>query len=333
LQYLFLPLQTVNCFISKSLVLKILKSFLTLIRWPNLLFVFLTQVMFEYFIVKPLFHEAHLNNVLNNFSFFLLTTSIIFIAAAGYAINDYFDLNIDLINKPQKLVVDKTISRRWVILWHLIFSFLGISIGFYIDFTTKTMFIGLFNAISVFLLFIYSASLKKKFLIGNVLVSLITAWAILILWWAEQYYFLTFQTYTGLDVHKLFRFSFLYAGFAFIISLIREVIKDMEDVEGDRRYGCKTMPIVWGLNSTKIFTLVWIVVLVAVLLLLQVYVLFIGWWITALYGFFFITLPLIQVFRKLLVAQTSNDFHALSTLVKIIMFTGIVSMIFFWKAK
>lgn len=309
--------------------MKIINAFLQLIRWPNLLFIFLTQVMFEYCIVKPLFTAAGVDNVLNTSAFFLLAFSSVCIAAGGYVINDYFDLNIDLVNKPKRLVVDNTISRRWVILWHFILSIVGIALGFYIDKTTQSSFIGIFNFLSVLLLFIYSASLKKKFLLGNVLISLLTAWSVLILWWAEQRYFFVFPPITNLDTHKFFRFTILYAGFAFIISLIREVIKDMEDVEGDRKYGCKTMPIVWGINSSKIFTLVWVIVLLAALLLLQLYVTFIGWWVTALYGFVCITLPLLQVVRLLIKAQSAADFHRLSTLVKIIMLTGIVSMLFF----
>ncbi|WP_298301800.1 geranylgeranylglycerol-phosphate geranylgeranyltransferase [Hydrotalea sp.] len=314
---------------NKIYQLKIVKAFLQLIRWPNLLFIFSTQAMFEYCIVMPLFVDAGINNALNISSFLLLSFSLVCIAAGGYVINDYFDLNIDLVNKPKRLVVDKTISRRWVIFWHFIFSIVGIALGFYIDKSTPTSFIGIFNVLSVLLLFVYSASLKKKFLLGNVLISLLTAWSILILWWAEQHYFFAFPPIGNLDTHKLFRFTFLYAGFAFIISLIREVIKDMEDIDGDRKYGCKTMPIIWGINSTKVFTLVWTIVLTAVLLLLQLYVLLNGWWITALYGFICITLPLLQVIRLLVKAQNSKNFHQLSTLVKIIMFTGIVSMLFF----
>jgi 4-hydroxybenzoate polyprenyltransferase len=309
--------------------LKVIQAFLQLIRWPNLVFIFLTQAMFEYCIVKPLFENAGISNTLNTTSFLLLTFSLICIAAGGYAINDYFDLNIDLVNKPKRLVVDKTISRRWVILWHFIFSIVGIILGFYIDRTTSTAFIGIFNVFSVLLLFIYSTTLKKKFLIGNVLISILTAWSILILWWAEQWYFFAKPSVANLDTHKLFRFTILYAGFAFIISLIREVVKDMEDIDGDRKYGCKTMPIIWGINSTKIFTLVWTIVLTATLLIIQLYVLFIGWWLTALYGFICITLPLFQVIRLLVKAKISKDFHQISSLVKIIMFTGIVSMLFF----
>jgi len=121
----------------------------------------------------------------------------------------------------------------------------------------------------------------------------------------------------------------LYASFAFIISLIREVIKDMEDMEGDRKYGCRTMPILWGVNASKVFVAVWIVVLIAMVAVVQFYVLPFGWWHSAVYCILFIIAPLIWIFQKLFRAQSADDFHKLSSMVKLVMLTGIMSMIFF----
>jgi 4-hydroxybenzoate polyprenyltransferase len=256
--------------------------------------------------------------------------SSVFIAAAGYIINDYFDLNIDLVNKPDKMVVDKVINRRWVLVWHWILSFIGIGLGFFIDRMTGVMLLGFANMACVMMLFIYSISLKKKLLSGNVLISLLTAWVILVITWCESRYFLNaIRQYETVDVGKLTRLTFLYAGFAFVISLVREVIKDMQDIEGDRRYGCKTMPIVWGLNVSKVFVAVWLFVLIASLAIVQFYVLQFKWWISAVYTIVFVILPLLIVLKKLMKAQNSDDFKKLSDLVKLAMFTGIISMIFF----
>ena len=117
------------------------------------------------------------------------------------------------------------------------------------------------------LLFVYSTSLKRRFLIGNVLISLLTAWVILVIAWCEYNHLM--RTSNGLHAEKILRETFLFAGFAFVISLIREVVKDMEDMEGDRRYGCKTMPIVWGINATKVFVGVWLIVLTGVLIVVN----------------------------------------------------------------
>ncbi len=98
---------------------------------------------------------------------------------------------------------------------------------------------------------------------------------------------------------------------------------------GDVKYGCKTMPIVWGLQVSKVFVAVWIVVLAISIAAIQFYVIQLGWWLSALYSLVAIILPLLFVLRKLYFAQTQKDFHKLSTVVKLIMFTGILSMIFF----
>lgn len=305
--------------------MKLFTAFLKLIRWPNLVFIALTQILFVYCVVQPVYTAAGKVPVVSGNSFWLLCLSSVLIAAAGYIINDYFDLNIDLINKPDKLVVEKIIPRRWTIFLHLLLSAIGILIGVYLDVTTPIIFLSIANAACVLCLFIYSISLKKKLLAGNVLISLLTAWVVLVITWCE---FVSFPHTQGVDIARISRYTFLYAGFAFVISIIREVIKDMEDIEGDRRYGCTTMPIVWGIRASKIFVAVWLVVLISVLIALQFYVLAFKWWVSAVYCVIFIIAPLINIFRDLFKASQPQDFHRLSTKVKLVMFTGILSLIF-----
>ena len=128
---------------------------------------------------------------------------------------------------------------------------------------------------------------------------------------------------------RVFRFAFLYAGFAFIISLIREVVKDIEDMPGDAKYGCRTMPILWGVHLTIVFVSTWLVVLIASLGIIQFYVLQFGWWWSALYCFVLIILPLLYILKKLFVAKTTEDFHRLSSVIKMVMLAGILSMVLF----
>lgn len=275
----------------------------------------------------PVYAKAGLQPVIYGFNFVLLSLSTVFIAAAGYIINDYFDRNIDLINKPGKMVVDKIIHRRWAIVWHLVLSTTGIVIGFYLDIATKTFLVGVANAICVLLLFIYSISLKRKFLIGNVLISLLTAWVILVVTWCENYNIV--NTRNGLHSEKIIRETFLFAGFAFIISLIREAVKDMEDIEGDRKNGNRTMPIVWGVNATKVFIAVWLIVLIVTLGIVQAYAAHLQWWLSIVYCVVLIITPLVLTFKNLYSAKTSEQFQSLSSLIKLAMLTGILSMIFF----
>ena len=121
----------------------------------------------------------------------------------------------------------------------------------------------------------------------------------------------------------------MYAGFAFISTLIREAAKDMEDMEGDARYGCRTLPIVAGIRSTKFYIGIWTVVLLAALVILQLYVLQFQWWYAIAYSILFVIIPLAYLLYKLPKATSVHDFSRLSSLSKLIMFTGIVSMVFF----
>jgi 4-hydroxybenzoate polyprenyltransferase len=121
-----------------------------------------------------------------------------------------------------------------------------------------------------------------------------------------------------------------YSLFAFLTSFAREVIKDMEDYKGDVQTGCKTMPIVWGLNASKVFVAVWLIVLIGLLIIAQFYVMRFDWWFSIAYSVLFIITPLIIVLKKLFVAQSSQQFHQLSSIVKWVMLSGILSILFFY---
>lgn len=309
--------------------MKAISAFFRLIRWPNLLFIVLTQMLFRYFILPFVYqngHEGYESIKLSGYLFFLLVAASVFIAAAGYIINDYFDVNIDLVNKQSKVIIGIFIKRRAAILLHALLSLTGLGLSTYVGYALHNYYIPFFNLLSVLILWFYSTTFKKKLLIGNILISLLTAWVILVLTVAEYRFRISPSDFIW---QRLLKLSFVYAGFAFIISLIREVIKDIEDIEGDLRYGCTTMPIVWGLPVSKVFAGVWIVVLTGILAAIQIYVIQLGWWISALYSLIAIIIPLLWVLRKLYVANTTAQFHQLSNAVKLIMLAGILSMIFF----
>lgn len=307
--------------------MRLVSGFIKLVRFPNLLFIILTQGLFEYCIFRPLFKDVIPEN--NFLQFCLLVGASLLIAAAGYIINDYFDINIDEVNKPNQMVIGKIISRRWAIAWHFILSAGGLILTFLALPFLQKWYLILINALVIALLWFYSTTFKKKLLIGNLLISVLTAWVILILFYSRVSLGDAFGG-GSINEHKFFRITFLYAGFAFISSLIREVIKDMEDREGDERYGCRTMPVVWGLNASKVFVAVWLTVLIAVLVVVQVYVLQFQWWWPALYGLVLIIFPLVFIYLNLFKARTSRDFHLLSRWTKLVMLTGILSMLFFY---
>jgi 4-hydroxybenzoate polyprenyltransferase len=318
--------------------MKLVTAFLRLVRWPNLVFIVATQCLFYYLIALPVFNNFNAVPVLTQNLFWLIVLSSVLIAAAGYIINDYFDLNIDRVNKPDKLVVEKIIKRRWAIMWHLILSLAGFVISTWVCFKITELYalvVAAINLLCIFALWLYSTTYKRKLLVGNILISLLTAWTILILylinmksWLVTKIVYETKHNYE-LASTKLFKYAIVYAGFAFIISLIREVIKDMEDMEGDAKYGCKTMPIVWGIPATKVFTAVWLIVLTSALIIIQVYALYLGWWWSVLYSVITIIIPLLWILQKLYQAKVTKDYQQLSTAVKLVMLAGILSMIFF----
>ncbi len=303
--------------------MKSIKDFLSLIRWPNIFFIILTQCLL-YYVLVPGIIPGFLQYS-SAFYFSLLVISSVLIAAAGYIINDYFDIKIDAINKPEKVIVGKKIKRRWAILFHLFLSGLGLMTSIIVAWKSSLWLI-VANAICILLLWIYSLKYKKELAIGNFIIAALTAWVVL-----SVYVFVT-----GLHGNmlnnlrpKLLQYSILYAGFAFIVTIIREVIKDMEDTEGDRLYQSKTMPITWGIPTTKVFTAVWIMVCIGLLAGIAGYAFVVNQWVIVCYIAFALILPSLFLLIRLKKASSSRDFHQLSTHVKLIMLAGILSMCIF----
>jgi 4-hydroxybenzoate polyprenyltransferase len=306
--------------------MRLVAAFFKLVRLPNLFFIALSQVLFQFCVYYPLYRETLPRHDLSHFIFLVLAS--LFIAAAGYIINDYFDINIDEINKPDKMVVDKLIHRRWAIAWHFILSFTGLVFTVLALPVLGKWYLILANIACVALLWFYSTNFKKSLLIGNIVISLLSAWTILIIFFSK----VSPGNAIELGNHaqpKFFRLAFLYAGFAFICSLIREAIKDIEDIKGDERYGSHSMPIAWGVNASKVYIAVWMIVLIVILITLMIYILQFRWWGLVAYGVLVIILPLVLIFRKLFKASTAADYHSLSTGIKLVMLVGILSMIFF----
>lgn len=307
--------------------MRLIAAFLKMIRLRNLLFIALTQLLFQFCIYYPLY-EGNIPAD-DNWRFILLVFASLLIAAAGYIINDYFDINIDEVNKPERMVVDKVINRRWAIAWHFILSITGILLTMLALPVRDKWYLVLGNIFCVVVLWFYSTTFKRKLLIGNIAISVLTAWTILLIFFSKVSVSDAFgAAHPGQP--KLFRFAFLYAGFAFIISLIREAVKDIEDMPGDARYGCRTMPIVWGANAAKVYIAVWMIILISMLVIVQVYVLQFQWWWAVVYCILMIIVPLLYIFLKLFKASSGQEYHKLSSWTKLVMFTGILSMIFFY---
>ncbi|MFD3001082.1 geranylgeranylglycerol-phosphate geranylgeranyltransferase [Pontibacter toksunensis] len=278
-----------------------MKPFLTLIRAQNLVLVVLSQALVQACLLAA---GVNWEKVLEP-GFLALTFSTVCIAAAGYIINDYYDVKIDAINKPDRLLVGRIIRRRRAMFAHLILSFVGVAVG-----TLLMVRVGLINLGAVLLLWGYSARLKKLLLIGNVAIALLSASMLLVV---AVYNDMLNKTTLG------------YALFAFLISLIREIIKDIEDMKGDASFDCRTLPIVAGMRGAKyvLYPLIAIfqVVLVAAILHPSTPLIF------DTYMLVLVLAPSIWMVVKLVRSDRKADFSYLSNLNKLIMLMGILSML------
>ncbi|MFN4082207.1 MAG: geranylgeranylglycerol-phosphate geranylgeranyltransferase [Bacteroidia bacterium] len=292
--------------------MKIIIDFLRLIRLSNLLMVALTQFFALYFLNKYTYFFELLSGDL-----ILLVLSTVLSAAAGYIINDYMDVKLDLINKPHRVIIGNTISRRWAMLLHFILNLLAVSFAYLVN--LKVFVLVFFSTI---ILWLYSQFLKKTYLAGNIMVALLTALTLIILLFYDE------------SISKAGIFT--YSIFAFFTTLFREIIKDTEDMKGDEKFKASTYPIVKGVRKTK-----------NLLIALQIIILILVFTFTSLFGalsmakpktsflfiiysLFLVCVPMVINLWLLKTADVKSDFSRLSFLSKINMLTGIFSMVF-WK--
>ena len=277
------------------------------------------QLVFRYLFLA----NSYVDMALTDFNYILLVLSTVCIAAGGYVINNIMDQDTDEIAKPQNRVVGVSISETVAYNWYIGLTIVGVGIGFYLsNVIYKPTFASMFILVAT-LLYVYATNLKQIPLLGNVIVAFLLSVSILII--------ALFDIFPATDMDNKIRmgeaFNILvdYAIFAFIINLIRELVKDLEDMDGDSATGINTLPIAIGINKTKI--LVGILTVTAIALLVYYikvhlfdldYVLY--------YGLVFIVGPLIFLGVKLIQAQDKKEYHFLSTLLKIVLFFGILSV-------
>ena len=282
--------------VAKILRPSFIYNYLKLIRAINLFMVGLTQYVTALFLLST---NGDWSEILNDVNFFLMVSATVMITSAGYLINDYYDIKIDFVNKPDRVVVGKELRRRWVILGHTALNITAIAIGFYISIPIGIIMFG-----AAFMLWLYSNQLKRLAFIGNFVVAILTGTTLILV--AEYF-------------HERAYIIACYAIFAAYITLVREIIKDTEDMKGDARFGCKTIPIVMGVAKTK-----WVIY--AIMVSFEITVVILLWNMSVL-------LPVILGITLLLLgfgvqrADTVKQFHNLSTYCKIIMLLGVLSMI------
>jgi 4-hydroxybenzoate polyprenyltransferase len=313
-----------------------MKAFLKLIRWQNLIIVILTMVLMRYAILEPLLSKLSVSLIdmpgtisamslkLPLIDFILLVAATVLITAGGYVINDYFDIKTDLINRG-KVLVGTSVPRRLAMMWHNILNVAGVAAGFYVSWKTGYLWMGLLFLIVSGMLYFYSASYKRQFLIGNIIVAVLTAMVPMLVVIYEGPAIYRYYSVSALqlpELNILFYWVGGFAVFAFLTTLTREIIKDIEDFEGDVAYGRNTIPVVIGILTTKIVSVC--LVLITLALLYLVWYFFINDIITLIYISVTIAVPLLFVIYQLIISQSRKQLHSASRIMKIVMLTGIL---------
>ncbi len=298
-------------------------AFLKLIRFQNLLILIFTMCCIRYFVIGSVLERIYFPEV----SFWLLVTSTTLIAAAGYIINDYFDVKTDIINHPETVVIDKVIKRRTAMLLHLVFNGIGLLLGAWLAYRCFALRLVLFQVVAITLLWFYSTHFKKQILTGNLVIAFLTG--------IIPFMPLAYEMLNGVHINTayfdqepeklrlLFIVAVLFSGFAFLTSLIREIIKDLEDFKGDIQTGCKTMPIAWGIITTKTVTFFLIVITLGLLCFSMIKL----WqWHQKTASFYLIMtvfFPLCILIIQVIKAKTPFHFKVASFLLKFIMLFGV----------
>ena len=297
-------------------------KYLKLIRYQNLLLLAFMQLIFRFGFLK--FQDIFLS--LADWQYGLLVLSTILIAAAGYVINDILDQETDYDNRPESTIVGKDISEKAAYNLYFILNIAGVGIGYYLaSVIHKPSFAGAFIIISA-TLYMYATSLKQMLLIGNIIVALLLSFSVLIIGLFD----LLPATYDGNQVEMGIMFSILidYAVFAFILNLIREIVKDMEDVDGDYNQGMNTLPIALGVSRTaKVVAVLGIIATVILLWYINSNLMLSKLYFAVIYGLLLIVGPMIFFVVKVWNAKSKKDFHLLSTVLKWVIFFGILSIL------
>lgn len=310
--------------------------FLRLIRYKNLFIIALLQVLLRYAMLLPILAHYGIKPVLSDLRFALVVLSTLLLAASGYVINDYFDIRIDRINRPDSVIVGKHIKRRTALFLHVLLTVTGVFIGLFLAYVTRKENYALMYVFIPAILWYYSTTFKRHAVIGNLIISMLTA---LVPYVVVSIEFAMLARVHGADILQTNACSTAwfwttgFAFFAFITNLIREIIKDTEDLRGDKAVGCRTLPIAIGVNYTKI--LVSLLVIGSVVTLWLIYF-FIPEVQTIPYAapYFVIGLsvPYLLLLFQLYRSQSSKSFHAASSISKVIMLLGIVFILFAGKA-
>jgi 4-hydroxybenzoate polyprenyltransferase len=309
-------------------------AFLQLVRYKNLAIVAITQYLMRFAIIEPILRINGFELQMGEVHFLLLVLATILITAGGYVINDYFDTRTDLLNRPGRVVIGRQISRRSAIILHWILNFAGILTGFYLSYYIGIPLLGLSFIVVAGLLWFYSTTYNRQFLVGNLVIAFLTAMVPVMVVIFEipmlnREYGSTLIRFNQAGFLYIFAWVGSFGYFAFITTLIRELIKDIEDFKGDMVQGRKSVPIVLGISYTKLIVGGLIFLTVASLVYLYKGYLMTGFYgetdyLSLSYFIIFLFFPLLLLAWKVIKANRRSDYTFAHSLAKLIMLMGLL---------
>ncbi|OXG04311.1 prenyltransferase [Flavobacterium piscis] len=297
-------------------------KFLKLIRYKNLLMLAFMQVLFRYAFLK----QQNIPLALADWQYGLLVLSTVLLAAAGYVINNIYDVATDTINKPEDVVIGKGISETAGYNIYVALNITGVALGFILsNIILRPGFASLFILIAS-LLYFYATTLKQIMILGNFVVALLLSASVLIIGVFDI--FPATNAENQAQMASFFSILTDYALFAFMINFIREIVKDIEDVNGDYNQGMNTLPIAIGISrAAKIAVVFAVIAFLLCLLYTNIYFFQNNLFMATFYSFAFVLAPLLYFIIKIVSAKSKKDFHHLSTILKLILFFGILSIL------
>lgn len=309
---------------------EIIKPYLQLLRVGNLTFVAILLYVMEKWVATPLLQLEQFGELMPWWILTLLIVSVIGIAAGGYVINDYFDVKIDRINRPDNLVVTRIISRDAAMNLFYGLTAVGVIAGTVVAWWAHSWTLLFTYIVIPGLLWFYSASYKRMFLVGNLVVAFASAIVPLLVAIANADYlhhlYQNALAYSPI-VGELYVWTGGFAAFAFLLTWVREIVKDIEDIEGDREMECRTLPIVWGDKVAKIIATILLVAIATLIVYILFAVLpFSHEWksLPTRYVVFGLIVPILCSIVLLWAANNRTEYHRVQTIIKFAMFMGML---------
>lgn len=310
-----------------------------LIRLNNLVMIAITQYLVRFCIIIPILHLKGLTSQISEFWFAMLVLATVLLAAGGYAINDYFDTKTDAINRPKRVLVGKTFTRQFAIKLHFTLSTIGSLLGI-----AASLYVGVWQFALIFpfvggLLWFYSTTYKAQLLLGNLIISVMAAMVPLIVLMFEfariTHTILIVVQQNQINLNAIVFWVMGFALFAFLTTFIREVVKDMEDFEGDAQTGRNTIPVAWGMKNAKLVAIMAIVAeVVAIYWTFYQYLSVLPSgstdWLSLSYLTITIAIPFAILLFRIVHASAQSHYKLASTLIKLVMLAGVLYTLIFY---